>query len=162
MRPNTKPTNLVKIFIDADVLFRAATASHEYTAALVLLRLAEFTLWDVVTAVYALEEAVRNIRRFMPTQEEPFLRLFSRSVRLIDDPAPDQIGAFATQADWKDVINLAAAVLTDAHVLATFNKHDYTPEKGTMRILTPGELISAARAILHGNLSIKDESDRYR
>lgn len=161
MPPNTKPANLVRIFVDADVLFRAATASHEYTAALVLLRLSEFTLWDVATAVYTLEEAVRNIRRFLPTQEEPFLRLFSRSIRLINDPAPEQIGAFETQADWKDVINLAAAVLADAHVLATFNKRDYAPVEGTMRILTPGELLAEARAILYGKLSINDYPGRY-
>lgn len=158
MQPNTKPTNLLKVFVDADVLFRAATASHEHTAALVLLRMAEFTLWDVVTAVYTLEEAVRNIRRFMPAQEDPFLHLFSRSIRLVDDPAPEQLRVFETQADWKDVINLAAAVLADVQILATFNKRDYAPEQGTVRILTPGELLSKARTTLYDNLGNRGRS----
>ena len=149
----TRPVDQLRAFVDADVLFRAATASHDYTAALVLLRMAEFTLWDVVTAVYTLEEAIRNLRRLLPSQEGAFLQLFARSVSLIDDPTSEQIEQFETQADWKDVINLAAAALNGVHVLVTFNKRDYYPQNGPLRILTPGELVSEARHVLYQNLS---------
>lgn len=151
------PSNQLRIFVDADVLFRAATASHDYTAALILLRMADFTMWDVVTAVYTLEEAVRNLRRFLPTEEETFLGLFARSVRLIDDPTTEQIEPFETQANWKDVVNLAAAALAGAHILATFNKRDYYPQDGALRVLTPGELVSEARAVLYRDLGIGDQ-----
>ncbi|MFN8485286.1 MAG: hypothetical protein U0768_19790 [Anaerolineae bacterium] len=144
-----KPQNLLRVYADADVLFRAATASHEYTAAIVLLRMAEFTLLDVVSAAYTVEEALRALRTYLPDQAPLLLQLVGRSIRVVDDPSPSLLQAYKTQAHWKDVINLAAAVDAQAHVLGTYNVRDYRPQPGVVRIMTPGELVTASREAVY-------------
>lgn len=136
---------LLKIYVDADVLFRAATASHHYTAALVLLRMAEFTLIDLVTAVFTIEEAVRNLDRHLPTQTPALLQLIARSIRTIDDPPAALLQAYHRQAHWKDVVNLAAAVQAQATLLVTYNVRDYYPEADRPQIMTPGDFIIESR-----------------
>lgn len=136
---------LLKIYIDADVLFRAATASHDYTAALVVLRMSEFTLIDLVTAAHTIEEVVRNLERFLPSQTPALLQLIARSVKTLDDPAERLLQAYHDQAHWKDVINLAAAVQAQAQLLLTYNVRDYYPASNVPQIMTPGDFVAASR-----------------
>ena len=152
-----KPQPLLKVYVDADVLFRAATASHQYTAALVLLRLAEFTLLDLVTATYTVEEAARALKSYLPAQTPVLLQLIARSIRVVDAPTEALLQAHKSQAHWKDVINLAAAVQGQAHVLVTYNRRDYHPPPGVIRVMTPGELVSTCRAAIYHVIS-GDES----
>lgn len=146
--------NLLRIYVDADVLFRAATASHEYTAALVVLRMAEFTLLDTVTAAYTVDEVVRNLRKRLPAQEPTLLQFLARAVRTMDDPPPQLLNTYRDQAHWKDVINLAAAVHAQASVLVTYNLGDYYPRPGVIRVMTPGQLVSFTRELLFQTLKI--------
>ena len=132
---------LLKVFVDADVLFRAATASHEFTAALVLLRMSEFTLIDAVTAGFTVDEAVRNIERWLPTKRPHLLRLIAHSLRIVDDPTPESLHHYRSQAHWKDVINVAAAMQSNSHVLVTFNIRHYSPVIDGMRVMTPGQMV---------------------
>ena len=136
---------LLKIYIDADVLFRAATASHDYTAALVALRMSEFTLIDLVTAVHTVEEVVRNLERFLPSQTPALLQLIARSVRTMDDPPAMLLQAYHDQAHWKDVVNLAAAVQAQAQLLITYNVRDYYPVSNVPQIMTPGDFVAVSR-----------------
>ena len=148
-----KPPNLLRVYVDADVLFRAATASHQYTAALVLLRLAEFTLLDLVSATYTVEEATRALKSHLPDQTSILLQLIARSIRVVDDPTQALLQVYKSQAHWKDVINLAAAVQTHAHVLVTYNQRDYHPQPGVIRVMTPGELVATSRTAIYRVIS---------
>lgn len=147
------PQNRLKVYVDADALFRAATASHQYTAALVLLRMAEFTLLDVMSATYTIEEATRALKVYLPDQVSVLLQLIARSVRVVDDPSASALTLYQAQAHWKDVINLAAAVEAQASVLVTYNVRDYHPQPGLIRIMTPGDLVSTARQAISRELS---------
>lgn len=139
----------LRIFVDADVLFRAATASPAHTAALVVLRTGEFMLTDVVSAAYTVEEAANALQRYLPDQLPTLLQLISSTVRLVDDPPAPMLQTMHNQAHRKDVINLAAAVQAEAHVLVTYNVKDYFPQSGLMRIMTPGQFLLTARSVLH-------------
>lgn len=143
------PLNLLKVYIDADVLFRAATAAHTQTAALVLLSMAEFTLIDLITAQYTLDEVLRNLQIYLPAQVSTLLQLCQQSIRLIENPPADLVQQFNQQAHWKDVINLAAAVHGTARVLVTFNVRDYYPTNQHIYVLTPGQFVSNARHLLY-------------
>lgn len=145
---------LLKIYVDADVLFRAATASHDYTAALVLLRLSEFTLIDLVTAVYTVEEAVRSLDRYLPAQTPLLLQLVARSVRTTDDPPAALLQEYHAQAHWKDVINLAAAVQAQAPLLITYNVRDYYPASKIPQIMTPGDFVAVSRQAIYQRFSV--------
>lgn len=140
---------LLSVYVDADVLFRAATASHAYTAALVLLRMSEFTLIDLVTAAYTIAEAVRNLDRHLPSQTPALLQLISRSVKTTDDPPATLLQAYQDQAHWKDVINLAAAVHAQAPLLITYNVRDYYPVSTAPQIMTPGDFVAVSRRALY-------------
>ncbi len=143
------PLNLLKVYIDADVLFRAATAAHSQTAALVLLSMAEFTLIDLITAQYTLDEVLRNLQRYLPAQVPTLLQLCKQSIRLIENPPADFAQQFNQQAHWKAVVNLAAAVHGTARVLVTFNVRDYYPTDQRIHVLTPGQFVSNARQLLY-------------
>ena len=145
---------MLRVYIDADVLFRAATASHQYTAALVLLRIAEFTLIDVISAVHTVEEATAALRRYLPNQVTPLLHLIAACVRVVDDPPAALLQTYQKQAHWKDVINLSAAVNAQARVLVTYNTRHYHPQTRTVQVMTPGEFVEAARNALAGVLSV--------
>ncbi len=149
-----QPQNLLRVYVDADVLFRAATALHEHTAALVLLRMAEFTLLDVVSAAYTVDEALRGLQAHLPDQAPLLLQLVGRSIRIVADPPPSLLQAYKAQAHWKDVINLAAAVEAKAHVLVTYNVRDYRPQRSVVRIMTPGELVAVSREALYGVMGV--------
>lgn len=141
--------NLLKVYIDADVLFHAATAAHTQTAALVLLSMAEFTLIDLITAQYTLDEVLRNLQTYLPAQVPTLFQLCKQSIRLIENPPPLLVQQLNQQAHWKDVINLAAAVHGTAHILVTFNGRDYYPTDRRIHILTPGQFVSNARHLLY-------------
>lgn len=135
-----KPPHLLKVYVDANVLFHTATASHQYTAALVLLRMAEFTLLDAVSAAYTIEEATQALKAYLPDQVSLLLQLIARSIREADNPSASLLRAYKAQAYWKDVINLAAAVEARAHALVTYNLRDYHPQSSVIRVMTPSEL----------------------
>jgi hypothetical protein len=135
------------------VLFRAATASHAYTAALVLLRIGEFTLLDVVSAAYTVAEAASALERFLPNKVPSLLQLIAEAIRIVDDPPAAIVHTFQEQARKKDVINLAAAVHAEAHLLITYNVRDYFPQSGIMRIMAPGQFISASRETIYRNFA---------
>ena len=144
---------MLRVYVDADVLFRAATASHQSTAALVLLRMAEFTLLDVISATYTVDEAAAALSRYLPDQVAALLRLVAVCVRVTDEPPPALLHAYREQAHWKDVINLAAAVHGKASVLVSYNTRHYYPQTKIVQVMTPGDLVTKARSALSNALA---------
>lgn len=151
-----QPSQVLRAYVDADVLFRAATAAHAYTAALVLLRIGEFTLLDVISATYTVEEAVSALDRHLSNKVPALLQLIAATMRIVDDPPAAMIQTFQEQARKKDVINLAAAIHAESHLLITYNVKDYFPLPGTIRVMTPGQFVSAARETIYQSFSLRN------
>lgn len=109
----------------------------------------EFTLLDVISAAYTVEEAVNALQRRLPGKRQILLELIANTVRMVDDPPAALLQIHRERAHWKDAINLAAAVHAQAHFLITYNVKDYFPQKGTLRVMTPGQLVSASREAIY-------------
>lgn len=137
--------SLLRVFVDADVLYRATSASHHATASLAVLHLGQSTVLEVVTARYTLEETLRNLKQRSPALAMDLLNLAKESVEVVESPPSSVISHFVGQAHPKDLPNLAAAVMADAHMLLTFNGKDYYPPPKLIRVMTPGDLVLRVR-----------------
>ena len=142
--------SLLRVFVDADVLYRATSASHQATASLAVLHLGQATVLEVVTARYTLEEARCNLNQRSPALAMDLLNLAKESVEVVDSPPTSVISRFVGQAHPKDLPNLAAAVQADAHMLLTFNGRDYYPPPKLIRVMTPGDLVLRVRNTVAG------------
>ena len=68
-----------------------------------VLRLGEITLLDCVTSTQVITEVERNLAEKLP-KKLPTLRLIlSRSLRVVPDPAPQELAPYKGQADPKDL-----------------------------------------------------------
>ena len=141
-------SQLLRLYIDADVLFRAVTRSHERTAAYVVLKLADMTLVETLTAHYAFHEAMRNVQVQAPKSAAELLDIGRHSLRIVDDPPAPMLLSVRDQAHPKDVLNLAAAQAAGAPLLITFNTRHYFLRTASVRVMTPGDFIVATRTRL--------------
>lgn len=141
-------SQLLRLYIDADVLFRAVTRSHQQTAAYIVLKLADLTLLEVITARHAFHEALRNLHGHSAAGAAELLDLAGHSLQIISDPKPSMLVSVQDQANPKDVINLAAAQEGGAPLLITFNTRDYFVRTAPVRIMAPGQFIEAMRVIM--------------
>jgi hypothetical protein len=115
----------------------------------VLLRLSEFTLVDLATAVHAVDEAIHALERYLPERTAVLLQLIAHSIRTVDDPPAALLNTYHDQAHWKDVINLATAVQTQSPFLLTFNVRDYYPAANSPQIITPGQFVTLSRQAIY-------------
>lgn len=141
-------SQMLRLYIDADVLFRAVTRSHQQTAAYVVLKLADLTLVEAITAHYAFHEALRNLQDHSPSGVAELLELAGKSLQIVANPSAAQVTSVQDQANPKDMINLAAALAAAAPILITFNTRDYFVRNAPVRIMTPGQLIEATRVLM--------------
>ena len=61
-----KPTQKLKVFVDADVLFAGSAAPSEHSGSHVILQMSEITLLDCVTSQQAITEVERNLAEKLP------------------------------------------------------------------------------------------------
>ncbi len=144
MAPPPKP----RVFVDADVLFAGAASPSEHGASLVILRLGEITLIDAVTSQQVIDEVERNLEDKLPRALPAFRLLVSRSLRVIADPQPADLDAYAGLADPKDLPILVAAIREGCAWLATFNARHFQPGHASVAVLSPGELVLRIRGRL--------------
>lgn len=85
-----EPTKL-SVFIDADVLFAATASGSEYSASLVILRLAEITLIKVVASEQVIIEVERNLIIKLPNALPAFRRIVDRCLNVVPSPTLDTI-----------------------------------------------------------------------
>ena len=137
-----------RVFIDADVLFAGAAASHEHGASLVILRMAEITLIDAVTSRQAIVEAERNLDAKVPRALTAFRLLVDRCVRVAPDPAPADLVAHAGLAHPEDLPILVTALREECSWLVTFNIRHFQPGHPRVRVLRPGEFLLQVRDLL--------------
>lgn len=143
MTPNgrRKPS----VFIDADVLFAGAAASQEHGASLVILRMAEITLIDAMTSRQAIVEVERNQEAKVPRALAAFRLLVERCVRVMPDPAPADLAAYAGLAHPEDLPILVTALREGCSWLVTFNVRHFQPGHPRVRVLRPGEFLLQVR-----------------
>ncbi len=137
-----------RVFIDADVLFAAAASGSEHGASLIVLRLAEITLIELLTSQQVIDEVERNLRKKMPAALPAFQLLRQKSVALVNNPTEAENRKYEGQADAKDLPILVAAIEEHCTWLLTFNLRHYQPEPGTLAVVRPGVFVREVRHLL--------------
>ncbi len=143
-------TNPVKprVFIDADVLFAGAASPNEHSASNLILRMAELTLIEAITSAQVIAEAERNLEDKMPKALPAFKLLVSRSLKIVEDPLPEQIVEHRGLANPDDLPILVAAVREGCELLTTFNIRHYQPGYPSVTVMKPGDLVLRIRYLL--------------
>jgi len=137
-----------RIFIDADVLFAGAASPNEFSACLVILRMAEITLIEAVTSVQVITEVERNLKEKMPAALPAFQMIVSRCLHVVSDPTMAEIKALSKAADAKDLPILAAAVREGCVYLTTHNIRHFQPGVESVTVLKPGDVVQRIRYLL--------------
>lgn len=139
-----------RVFIDADVLFAGSASPTEHGASLVLLRLGEITLIEVITSQQVITEVERNLAQKIPTALPAFRLLVSRALQVRPNPTATEVEAMKGCADAKDLPILVAAVREDCPWLVTFNGRHFQPGHAQVTVLPPGDFIRRVRYLLAG------------
>ena len=137
-----------RIFIDADVLFAGAASPNEHSASNLILRMAELTLIEAITSTQVITEAERNLLDKVPKALPAFQLLVSRSLKIVEDPDPAELDAYAGLTNPEDLPILVAAIREGCKLLATFNVRHYQPGHRSITTLKPGDLVLRIRYLL--------------
>ena len=138
----------LRIFVDADVLFAGSASTHEHSASLVILRMAEITLIEALSSEQVITEVRRNLKEKMPAALPAFQMMVRRCLRVVSDPGSNEIKVLANAADPKDVPILAAAVREGCMYLTTYNIRHFQPGAESAQVLKPGDLVQRIRYLL--------------
>lgn len=138
----------LRVFVDADVLFAASASGSEFGASLVVLRLGEITLIDLITSEQVITEVNRNLQNKIPQALPIFKTLAERCLTVVPNPNQSQLSTYAGQADPKDLPILVSAINAEARWLLTFNTRHYFPTEPAIQIAKPGQFITATRHLL--------------
>lgn len=137
-----------RIFIDADVLFAGSASPNQYSASLVILRMAEITLIKAITSQQVITEVELNLEQKFPAALTSFRMLVSRCLEVLPDPSQQEVDVLTGSADPKDLPILAAAVQHNCQFLTTFNTKHFQPGVKTLTVLSPGDLVQRVRYLL--------------
>lgn len=137
-----------RIFIDADVLFAGSASPQQYSASLVILRMAEITLIKAITSQQVITEVERNLEQKFPAALVTFRMLVSRCLQVLPDPSEQEVDALTGLADPKDLPILAAAVKHNCQFHTTYNPKHFQPGTPNLTVLPPGDLIQRIRYLL--------------
>jgi len=137
-----------RIFIDADVLFAGSASPNEFSASLVILRMAEITLIEAITSDQVITEVKRNLEQKIPAAMPAFQLLVSRCLQVVKDPSPDEINSRTGAADPKNLPILAAAVREGCQFLTTYNIRHFQPGVPMVTVMKPGDLVQRVRYLL--------------
>lgn len=136
------------IFIDADVLFAGSASPNQYSASLVILRMAEITLIKALTSQQVIHEVERNLEEKIPAALTTFRMLVSRCLEVVSDPSLEEIQALSGAVDPKDLPILVAATTHNCQFLTTYNIKHFQPGIKTVTVLAPGDLVQRIRYLL--------------
>jgi predicted nucleic acid-binding protein len=142
------PTAKPRVMVDADVLLAACASPTQHGASLVILRLAEATLVDAYASEQVITEVERNLTARLPRALSIFESIVGRSLRLVADPAPEQVAQYAGCAHEEDLPILVAAVLAGCRWLVSFNVRHFRPGCAQVEVVRPGELVRRIRDVL--------------
>lgn len=136
---------MLRVMIDADVLFAGAASPSEQSASAVVLRLSEMTVIEGVASMPVVTEAERNLAEKVPAAVEPMRALASACLRVVPDPEPAEVVALDGLAHPKDLPILTAAVREACEVLVTLNERDFSPGHPDVEVMRPGVLVQRVR-----------------
>ncbi len=136
---------MLRVMIDADVLFAGAASPSDRSASTVVLRLSEMTVIEGVASVQVVTEAERNLAAKVPAALDPMRALVAACLRVVPDPEPAEVSALDGRAHPKDLPILVAAVRERCDVLVTFNERDFSPGHDDVEVMTPGVLVQRVR-----------------
>lgn len=136
---------MLRVFLDADVLFAGAASPSDKSASQVTLQLAEITLIDALTSRQGVTEAERNLRKKVPRAVETFQLIVSRTVEVVDDPTPAEVKKQKGKAERTDLPILVTALREACPYLITYNLDDYEPGHSDVEVLTPGAFVRKVR-----------------
>jgi hypothetical protein len=136
------------VFVDADVLFAGVAAPTEHGASLTILRMAEITLIQALTSQQVIIEAERNLTSKLLKALPAFHLIVSRCLRVIPDPAPEELAPLRGLAQPHDLPVLTAAVREGCPWLVTFNLRHFRPGHPSVQVILPGDLILRIRGLL--------------
>ena len=139
---------MLRVMVDADVLFAGAASSSGQSASGVVLRLSELTVLEGVASVQVVTEAERNVAAKVPAAVEALGELVDACVRVVRDPEPGEVRAMDGRAHPKDLPILVAAVRERCDVLVTFNERDFRPGHPNVEVVTPGVLVQRVRRLV--------------
>jgi hypothetical protein len=142
------PEALLRLYIDADVLFAGAARSSETAASYALLLLGEIGLIEAVCAAQAVEEAERSLETKAPLALPAFRRIVGRCIQVLPDPSPAAVREWRGRADPEDLSHLVTAINAGCRWLVTFNERDYRPGHPDLTVIAPGRMIQRLRAQL--------------
>jgi hypothetical protein len=134
-----------RVFVDADVIFAGSASPSTHGASYIVLRMAELTLVECITSEQAITEAERNLAEKLPDKLPAFRLLVHRCLRVVPDPAPADLAAYAGQANLQDLPILVAALREKCSYLLTFNVRHFTPAGGQIAVQTPGDFLLTVR-----------------
>ena len=137
-----------RIFIDADVLFAGSASPQQYSASLVILRMAEITLIKAITSQQVITEVERNLEQKFPAALVTFHMLVNRCLQVLPDPTQQEVDALTGLADPKNLPILAAAIKYNCQFLTTYNIKHFQPGTPTLTVLSPGDLVQRIRYLL--------------
>lgn len=137
-----------RVFVDADVLFAGSASPSTNSASAVVLGMGEITLIEAVVSQQVITECERNLEEEFPDAVPAFRLLVSRSVRIVPDPAPDELEQYHGLADPKDLPILVAALSHECRWLVTFNTRHYQPGHESITVMRPGEFVVEVRHLL--------------
>ena len=140
--------SLLRVMVDADVLFAGSASPSDRSASTVVLRLSDLTLIDGVASEQVVAEAEKNLAEKVAAAVPQFQELAAACLRVVPDPTPDEVLALSGSADPKDLPILTAAVRERCGVLVTFNERDYRPGHPDVEVMTPGVLLQRVRHLL--------------
>ena len=139
---------MLRVMVDADVLFAGAASSSNQSASGVVLRLSELTVIEGVASVQVVTEAERNLTAKVPAAVEALAGLVDACVQVVPDPEPSEVQAMDGRAHPKDLPVLVAAVRERCPVLVTFNEKDFRPGHPDVEVMTPGVLVQRVRRLV--------------
>jgi predicted nucleic acid-binding protein len=136
---------MLRVMIDADVLFAGAASSSGQSASGVVLRLSELTVIEGVASEQVVAETTRNLEAKVPAAVPALRQLVGACLHIVPDPETDEVAALDGRAHPKDLPILTAAVRERCDVLVTFNERDYRPGHEAVEVVTPGVLVQRVR-----------------
>ncbi len=139
----------IRVFFDSDVIFAGAASPNEYSASLVLLRMAEITLIKAITCEQVITEVERNLSQKIPRALPAFHLLVSRCLNIVVVPEKKDLIEYAGLANEKDLPILVAAIREKCEILTTYNIKHFQPGVPEVAVLKPGDLILKVRYLLN-------------
>ena len=136
---------MLRVMVDADVLFAGAASPSGRSASGIVLRLSDLTVLEGVASVQVVTEAERNLAVKVPAAVPAFRKLVEACLRAVPDPEPDEVRVMDGRAHPKDLPVLTAAVRERCDALVTFNERDSRPGHPDVGVVTPGVLVQRVR-----------------